>query len=75
MGLIVNMSSADKKKSIVTLKQDTRKFLNENIYPYIASESSFEAFEDFLKEEIHKGKKTWDEKYYEEEQKYNKLFR
>ena len=70
--LKVSISTAKKKKSVVTLKQDTTKFLNDNVFPFLADEIAFETFADFLEDQIRKGKKFFMEEYYEEEREYYK---
>lgn len=67
MSLIVSMSSKRPAKSNITLIQELRKFLNNEIYPYIKDEYSSEKIQDFLEDEAEKIKKHFDEKADEED--------
>lgn len=77
MSLIVTMAEGKPSKSSVTLIQETRKFLRNEIYPYLKDEMAAERFKDYLEEEAELIKKFWDKKFDQEEtefwRKWNKI--
>ncbi len=77
MSLIVTMAEGKPSKSSVTLIQETRKFLRNEIYPYLKDELAAYRFKDYLEEEAELIKKFWDKKFDQEEvefwRKWNKI--
>jgi len=60
MSLIIKMGNAKPTKSRVSLINDTRKHLRENVYPYLKDEMASLEFSDFLKSEAKEIRNYWE---------------